>query len=268
MGIVRRALSKAKVGYAGTLDPFATGVLPIAIGSATRLIPYLMETSKVYRATVQWGEERDTDDRTGAPTQVSSVTPTRAAILEILPRFTGLIAQVPPVFSAIKIRGKRACDRVRKGESVRLEPRRVLVECIELLTHEQETRQTTFQITCGTGVYIRSLARDFGRMLRSFGHVHALRRVRVGRFLVENAIPLEKMRSMVHSVAGYVLPSEEALREDLAAHPVQAPLQKGEALDVPLEKQGSLIRLIHEESGALLGLASPEGGKWCCVWRS
>jgi tRNA pseudouridine55 synthase len=265
--IVKRLL-RAKTGYAGTLDPLATGVLPIAVGSATRLIPYLIQSSKTYLATLQWGEKRDTDDSTGVVTHTSPKTPTQEEVARALPLFLGDIMQHPPQFSALKIKGKRACDRVRRGEDVTLEPRTVHVDALTLVSHHESARLTTLRITCGKGTYIRSLARDLGCALKTFSHITALRRERVGLFSEINAIPLEKFRAMGHSAENCVVPPESALDDILVTLSVQNSLQKGQILENYTEQSACLARLVCAATGVLLGFAGEKDGQWRCVWKS
>jgi tRNA pseudouridine55 synthase len=180
VAIVKRAFSAKKAGHAGTLDPLASGCLPIALGEATKTVPYVMDGRKAYLFTVTWGVETTTDDTEGTPTQRSETRPARAAIEALLPRFIGAIQQVPPQFSAIKIDGERAYDLAREGETVALEPREVFIESLDILRFDAEA--TTFLAVCGKGTYVRAIARDLGRALGCFGHVTALRRTRVGPF--------------------------------------------------------------------------------------
>src|SRR5215831_65547 len=178
---VRRLTSARRAGHAGTLDPLASGCLPIALGEATKTVPFVMDGRKRYRFTVQWGEERDTDDAEGRVVETSSARPEEAAIRTALPTFTGTIAQVPPRFSAIKVEGERAYDLARDGEVVELEARPVEIGRLEL--HElPDADHAVFEAECGKGTYVRALARDLGRLLGSYGHVCALRRTAVGPF--------------------------------------------------------------------------------------
>ncbi|MDR2417040.1 MAG: tRNA pseudouridine(55) synthase TruB [Holosporales bacterium] len=265
--IVKHLLG-AKTGHAGTLDPLATGVLPIAVGSATRLIPYLVQSAKTYLATLQWGEKRDTDDSTGLVTHTSLKTPTQEEIAHVLPSFLGNIIQYPPQFSALKIRGKRACDRIRRGEDVALAPRTVHINALTLVSHKENVRQTTLRVTCGKGTYIRSLARDLGYALQTFAHIIALRRERVGLFSETHAIPLEKFRAMGHSAESCVVQPESALDDILVTLSVQNCLQKGQILENYAEQGTHLVRLVCASTGSLLGLAGAKDGQWRCVWKS
>jgi tRNA pseudouridine55 synthase len=198
VGIVRRAFNAQKAGHGGTLDPLATGILPIALGEATKTIPYVVDATKDYTFTVRWGEARSTDDREGEITARSDCRPTREEIEATAGAFVGDIEQTPPAFSAIKIGGRRAYDLARAGEDVEIEPRRVTIHAIDLLDcPDGDTAR--FEVTCGKGTYIRSLARDLGARLGCLGHVAALRRTRVGPFGLRDAIALAKIKEFMHS---------------------------------------------------------------------
>ncbi len=189
---VRYHFGRVKAGYAGTLDPFATGVLPIAFGEATKLMDYMVDTLKTYTFTVRWGIQTDTDDREGAVVQTHAHRPSLEEIQKALPRFVGSIEQVPPQYSAIKIQGKRACDRVRQQEVVILKSRPVFVKSFEILAHHNPDR-TEFRVTCGKGTYIRSLARDLAEFLSTCAHVEVLCRESVGIFSRERAADYNKL---------------------------------------------------------------------------
>jgi tRNA pseudouridine55 synthase len=192
---VRRHFGKVKAGHAGTLDPLATGILPIALGEATKVIPFAMDHTKTYVFDVEWGEERTTDDAEGDISHISSVRPTQQAIESILSSFVGAQLQTPPLYSAIKLQGKRACDRVRKGEDVTLSPRTIAIHGLCLL-NISSPNTACFEVVCGKGTYVRSLARDIGRALGTAAHITALRRTRVGPFRESQAHTLEKVLEM------------------------------------------------------------------------
>ena len=183
-----------KAGHAGTLDPLASGMLPIALGEATKTVPYVMEGAKIYRFTVAWGEERLTDDLEGGVTKSSDERPTQAQILGLLPKYTGLIMQVPPLFSAIKIDGERAYDRAREGESFDIPPREVEIGRLELIDMP-DAGHAVFEVECGKGTYVRSMARDMGRDLGCFGHVAGLRRTEVYPFTPADLVTLETLEA-------------------------------------------------------------------------
>ncbi|QRM53847.1 tRNA pseudouridine(55) synthase TruB [Sinorhizobium sp. BG8] len=178
-----------KAGHAGTLDPLASGMLPIALGDATKTVPYVMDGRKIYEFTVTWGEERSTDDLEGDVTRSSSDRPTAEAIHALIPAYTGTIQQIPPQFSAIKIEGERAYDLAREGETVEIPSREVEIHRLTLVGCPDENT-AHFEVECGKGTYVRALARDFGRDLGCYGHVSSLRRTFVAPFGEEDMVPL------------------------------------------------------------------------------
>ncbi|MEZ2130119.1 MULTISPECIES: tRNA pseudouridine(55) synthase TruB [unclassified Sinorhizobium] len=181
-----------KAGHAGTLDPLASGMLPIALGDATKTVPYVMDGRKIYEFTVTWGEERATDDLEGEVTQVSEKRPTEQQIRYLLPKYTGVISQVPPQYSAIKIAGERAYDLARDGEAVEIPSREVEIFRLTLLACP-DANTAHFEVECGKGTYVRALARDFGRELGCCGHISGLRRTFVAPFAEEMMVPLGKL---------------------------------------------------------------------------
>ncbi|VAW23044.1 tRNA pseudouridine(55) synthase [hydrothermal vent metagenome] len=189
VGKIRWLLSAKKAGHAGTLDPLATGILPIAIGEATKTVPFVQDGVKIYRFSLVWGAATNTDDTEGQITETSDIRPEKNQVLAALPDFTGEITQIPPAFSAIKINGERAYDLARAGQDVVVPPRQVFIDKFELLEHGSE--KSTFEVTCAKGTYIRSLARDLAEKLGTKGHVGALHRARVGNFSDVDAIELE-----------------------------------------------------------------------------
>ena len=199
---VRRVFNAQKAGHAGTLDPMATGVLAIALGEATKTVPYAMDAEKTYRFTAQWGEARDTDDAEGAITATSDKRPTRAEIEAAIPKFVGLVTQTPPDYSAIKVDGARAYDLAREGEAVELDARQVLIHSV-ILVEIPDSDHAVFEMHCGKGTYVRAWVRDMGQALGCLGHVSALRRTRVGSFAVEDATPLETLEGFMHSPAAF-----------------------------------------------------------------
>ena len=192
VGSVKRLFGAAKVGHAGTLDPLASGVLPIALGDATRTVPFVQDGSKIYRFTVRWGIETNTDDADGSAVATSDERPAAAAIEALLPGFTGEIMQQPPAFSAIKVAGQRAYDLAREGEAVVLEERPVVIHRLALV-ETPDPDHAVFDTECGKGTYVRSLARDLGRALGCRGHVVALRRLVVGPFDADHAVTLDDL---------------------------------------------------------------------------
>jgi tRNA pseudouridine55 synthase len=193
---VRRITRAQKVGHGGTLDPLATGVLPIAMGEATKTVAYAMEGRKHYRFTARLGEARTTDDAEGEILATSEHRPTTAEIAAALPAFVGLIEQVPPRFAAVKVEGERAYDLARRGELVQLAPRTVRVERFDLV-ERPDLDHVTFELVCGRGTYVRALVRDLGDRLGCLGHVVALRRLQVGPFRIEDAVALTALEQLV-----------------------------------------------------------------------
>lgn len=201
VGKVRFLFNAEKAGHGGTLDPLASGLLPIALGEATKTVSYAMDGRKVYRFTACWGEERTTDDLEGEVSATSDLRPMQSEIESILPRFTGEIMQAPPAFSAIKVDGERAYDLARAGETVELAERPILIEALRLVD-VPDRDHATFEVTCGKGTYIRSLARDMGRALGTAAHVTMLRRVAVGPFTEDHMISLENLTELGHKAPG------------------------------------------------------------------
>jgi tRNA pseudouridine55 synthase len=185
---LKRIFNAKKAGHAGTLDPLATGILPIAFGEATKTVPFVQDGEKAYRFTVRWGTETDTDDADGRIAAQSDLRPSAADILALLPGFIGTIMQLPPSYSAIKINGERAYDLARDGEAPVLTPRPVTIHALDLLSSEPD--EAVFEARCGKGTYVRAIARDLGRSLGCYGHVSALRRTRVGPFYETDAVLL------------------------------------------------------------------------------
>ncbi|MGE5548310.1 MAG: tRNA pseudouridine(55) synthase TruB [Solirubrobacterales bacterium] len=239
VAIVRRAFNAAKAGHGGTLDPLATGILPVALGEATKTVPYVMDGSKTYRWRVRWGEQRSTDDLEGEVVATSDVRPSREQIEAVLPRFTGAIEQVPPAFSAIKVDGERAYDLARAGEAVALKSRVVQIERQTLLDMP-DSDHADFETRAGKGTYIRSLARDIALALGTVGSIALLRRTACGPFNEQNAISLDMLREVGHSPPPrtYLLPVETAL-DDIPA----LALTEAEARRLQSGQQLSLLRL-------------------------
>ncbi|MBC7312427.1 MAG: tRNA pseudouridine(55) synthase TruB [Rhizobium sp.] len=184
-----------KAGHAGTLDPLASGMLPIALGDATKTVPYVMDGRKIYEFTVTWGEERTTDDLEGEATETSVDRPSEEAIRALLPNYTGVISQIPPQFSAIKIAGERAYDLAREGETVDIPSREVEIFRLTLIGCP-DVNSARFEVECGKGTYVRSLARDFGRELGCYGHISSLRRTFVAPFAEEMMVPLAELTAL------------------------------------------------------------------------
>jgi tRNA pseudouridine55 synthase len=215
---VKRALDAQKAGHGGTLDPLATGILPIALGAATKTVPYVMDGTKLYRFTLRFGEARDTDDAEGAVTATSPVRPTDEAIRAALPAFRGAIMQVPPAYSAIKVEGERAYDLARAGAAPVLAPRAAQVDRFELVGRPDEDT-AEFEVESGKGVYMRALARDLALAVGTVAYITVLRRLRVGPFTLDMAVGLDKLLDPAHTpglLAELVRPLETAL-DDIPA---------------------------------------------------
>ncbi len=250
---VRRAFDAQKAGHGGTLDPLATGLLPIAFGAATKTVPYIMDGTKLYRFTLRFGTARDTDDADGAVTATSDARPTDAQIAAALPALTGDILQVPPVYSALKIAGERAYDLAREGRPPDLPPRPARIDRFELESRP-DSDHAVFLVQSGKGVYMRSLARDLALACGTVGHIAALRRLRVGPFTEAHAISLDKCAreaDMPPASPSLLLPLTTALA-DIPALAVtreeETALREGQAI--------SLVAFL----GRIPDVASPEGG--------
>jgi tRNA pseudouridine55 synthase len=197
---VKRITRAKKVGHAGTLDPLASGILPIALGEATKTVSFVMDGRKIYRFTVRWGAETDTDDADGTVQQTSAVRPAKEQIEAALPAFTGMIEQVPPKYSALKIEGERAYDLAREGAAVNLAARPIEVHRLALVD-VPDAEHAVLEAECGKGTYVRALARDLGRALGSLGHVAALRRTRVGPFEESHVLLLQRLMELAEAGA-------------------------------------------------------------------
>jgi len=215
---LKRLLGKVKIGHAGTLDPLAFGILPVALGEATKTIPYMVDATKTYQFKAMWGEERDSDDGSGALLQSSQHRPTIAEINERLPQFQGTYLQQPPHYSAKKIQGQRACDLMRAGEIVNLAPSQVTIYSLKIIQHFNDD-ETLFEMTCGKGTYVRAVVRDLGRKLGCWAYADAIHRTQVGKFTTNNAIMLEKLAVMEKTsiVDQIIMPLEVGLDDIPAA---------------------------------------------------
>ncbi|MDE2578230.1 MAG: tRNA pseudouridine(55) synthase TruB [Hyphomicrobiales bacterium] len=208
---LKRIFNAKKAGHAGTLDPLASGILPVAFGEATKTVPFVQDGEKAYRFTVRWGVETNTDDSEGQPTQRSDGRPDRAAIEAAIPHFIGEIMQRPPAFSAIKIDGERAYDLARDGEHVELKERPVVIHDLRLVSLTAD--EAVLDMDCGKGAYVRAIARDMGRMLGCYGHVTALRRTRVGPFGEDDSSPLADVEREGENPFAHMLSVEAGLSE-------------------------------------------------------
>jgi tRNA pseudouridine55 synthase len=243
---VKRLFDAAKAGHGGTLDPLASGLLPIAFGEATKTVPFLMDRLKTYRFTIAWGAETDTDDADGSVIATSAVRPGEEAISRALAQFRGTIVQRPPRYSAKKLQGQRAYDLAREGLDPELGSREVFIEDIRVIESAARER-TVLEAVCGKGTYVRAIARDLGRGLGTFAHVAALRRLRVGPFGEDQMISLAGLEEISHSAAGC-----EALLARL--HPVETVLDDIPALAVGL---GDAARLRSGQPIILRGRDAP-----------
>jgi tRNA pseudouridine55 synthase len=256
---VRRWFDAQKAGHGGTLDPLATGLLPVAFGAATKTVPYIMDGTKLYRFTLRWGESRDSDDADGAVTGTSDVRPSDAQIEAALPALRGDIMQIPPVFSAIKVAGERAYDMAREGRAPVLEPRPARVDRFELVEH-LDADHSVFEVQSGKGVYMRSLARDLAVACGTLGHIAALRRLRVGPFTETQAIPLDKLargEDTPPTSPDFLLPVATALADIPALALTEAEafgLSHGQAINL-VDLMGRIPRTADPEGGVVRAMA-------------
>jgi tRNA pseudouridine55 synthase len=240
---LKRIFNAKKAGHAGTLDPLASGLLPIAFGEATKTVPFVQDGEKAYRFTVRWGIETDTDDTEGRETQTSDQRPTIAQIEAALPHFTGTIMQVPPAFSAIKVNGERAYDMARDGEAVELAARPIIIHSLEIVSTSRD--EAVFEAQCGKGTYVRAIARDLGRLLGCFGHVTYLRRTRVGPFTEPDSCQITDLEDAPEAAFSLMRPVEAGLLEVpcvVVDRDGAARLRRGQSLilrgrDAPFEGQ-------------------------------
>ena len=263
VAVVRRLLNAKKAGHAGTLDPLASGLLPLAFGEATKTVPYVVDGEKAYRFTVTFGVETDTHDAEGRIVSQSEARPSEQQILAALPKFTGAITQVPPRYSAIKIDGERAYDLARGGEAVELQPRIVEIHTLTLLSFDGQS--AVLEAECGKGTYVRAIARDLGRALGCFGYVTALRRTRVGPFTEADAVTLPSLEADVFAPAAALKSVDTGLRE-LVEVPVggDAPmrLRRGQSIilrgrDAPAE--GEIVYATN--AGQVIAIGTVERGE-------
>lgn len=261
---LKRALSPEKIGHAGTLDPLANGVLPIALGEATKTVAYMMEAKKTYRFSLQFGTATSTDDAEGVVVERSETRPTATAIEAALPQFTGNIWQVPPKYSAIKVDGARAYDLARAGEEVTLAERLVYIEALQLLGTAGD--EAHFEVTCGKGMYVRSLARDLAKTLGSCAYITALCRTKVGNFTLENAISLDFFENpaYLNGQDTFLRPVTEALVDIPALCVTEAEAARlRSGLPITMVSKQNLERL-HTAMNAV----DPFGGTLVCLTQS
>jgi tRNA pseudouridine55 synthase len=261
VNVARRALGERRIGHAGTLDPFATGLLVLMVGRATRVLPYLQGEPKEYEATIRFGAETDSEDLHGAVVREAPL-PTRAAVEAAIPSLTGEIEQVPPAYSAKRVDGKRAYDLARAGTVVDLAPVRIVVHAWEPLTwrgSDAGVAELDVRIRCGGGTYVRSLARDLARLAGSAAHLIALRRTASGCFRVDDAASIDALRdgrvALRSALDGLPHLAVERLDEDGIARVVRG-------IVVPANSPGALGALVHAETGALVAVAERRGESW------
>lgn len=251
VGKLKRIFNAQKVGHGGTLDPLASGILPIGFGEATKTMPYIVDATKEYEFTVKWGSATDSDDCEGETTDTGGRIPGLSEITAVLPYFIGAIRQTPPIYSAVKVDGKRAYALAREGKTVKIKERTVEIQSLNIIDDHPGKQEAAFHVSCGKGTYVRALGRDIAKRLGTYGHITALRRTRVGPFSLSSAISLAKLEDLGHSAraAGLLLPVSTAL-DDIPAVAVTATeasdLKMGRALHNTSAKQG-LYLLTHGE---------------------
>ena len=269
LAAVKRAFKPEKAGHGGTLDPLASGVLPIALGEATKTVAYAMDADKAYDFTITWGENRTTQDAEGTVTEISPNRPSPDQIKAVLGKFVGDIQQIPPVYSAIKVDGERAYDLARAGEAVELKPREVVIYDLQLAGTTADTAR--FTVTCGKGMYVRALARDIAKTLDSCGFVSELIRTRVGPFALESAISLDFFSTAGLEDAQAVLAPIQTVLHDIAALAVDeaeaARLRRGMGLGfiskhhaqrLPADVSGPMIALLNGKAVAMVRFEAGE----------
>ncbi len=272
VGKIKRATGAAKVGHGGTLDPLATGVLPIALGEATKTVSYAMDGHKAYEFVIRWGEQRSTDDAEGSVTGVSDVRPSADAMRAVAAMFVGDIEQVPPIFSAIKVDGRRAYALARANQEVSLKARTVTIHGLEL-DQVIDNDHASFVARCGKGTYMRALARDLALQLGTLGHIQRLRRIQVGPFTVAQALNPDIFDTMYADalLSEYLLPIETVL-DDIPALALTEQearrLRQGQGVPVlPIANRSTLTKIAQGDivcamaEGRLVALATIKGGE-------
>ncbi|MBW8310377.1 MAG: tRNA pseudouridine(55) synthase TruB [Candidatus Paracaedibacteraceae bacterium] len=251
--IVKRLFKQKKLGHAGTLDPFASGVLPLALGEATKVMPYVVSDIKEYEFEITFGEERDSGDLEGAVTATTEQKPTEEQLRAIIPNFIGTITQIPPMYSALWINGQRAYELARRGETVDMKARQVLIQDLVLLSFSGKT--AVWRVVCGTGTYVRSLGQDLARAVGSLGYLSKLRRTRVGKFSLQDAVNIDTLKNNALSLIGrdWLLPIRVVL-DDIPAIPVSAQqavhLRHGRSIECP-GYEGTVLILSDDQELAL-----------------
>lgn len=256
--IVKRLFRQKKLGHAGTLDPFASGVLPLALGEATKVMPYVVADIKEYEFELTFGEERDSGDLDGRVMVTTSLLPTAGKLQQMISSFVGEITQIPPIYSALRIHGERAYDLARRGENIQMKPRQVFVESLDLLSFSGHT--ATLRVVCGPGTYVRSLGQDLARAAGSMGYLSKLRRTRVGKFSLQDAVNIDTLRDNALSLneREFLLPIRVVL-DDIPAIPVSGQqavyLRHGRAIECPAPE--GMILILSE--GVELALCESDG---------
>lgn len=267
VSLTRRIMNAKKNGHTGTLDPFATGVLPIAFGEATKLIPFVTDGKKEYEFTVQWGASTNTDDSEGVVVETCDKIPTREEILAVIPKFIGSIEQTPPAYSAIKINGQRAYDLARKGEEVSIPKRIIEIYNLELI-EELPNHQARFKVECSKGTYVRTLGKDLALALGTRGYLQELRRTKCGNFSLDDKILVETLKNIVYldEAKKFLLPIETSLR-DIAVFAVSeadaAKLKLGQGLSPKSYDVGALMnnQAVAMYNGSLVAIVRIEERK-------
>lgn len=263
---VKKLLKPAKIGHGGTLDPMATGILPLALGEATKAFHYVAMQEKVYSFTVKWGEATSTDDSEGEITHACDIRPGEDEIRQLLPKFIGTILQRPPNVSAIKVDGQRAYKRAREGQKIDIPLRPVDVFSLELVEILDESR-ASFRVRCGKGTYVRSLARDMGEALGCYGHICRLRRELVGKFTQKQAISLDSLKEIDYETALAAIKPIDMVLDDIPAislEPQQVKRLIHGQVATPLQagirfRESPVVRCYRAEDGALFALGKPVG---------
>lgn len=268
VAVLRRLTGERKIGHTGTLDPMATGVLPMLLGRATRALPFLAERHKTYEAAFAFGAQTDTLDRTGTVQVQDDVPISREKLEQILPRFTGSIMQIPPMFSALRQNGERLYDLARQGKTVERQPRAVTVDKLEILAYDEESRTGRLRMTCSGGTYVRTLCDDLGRALGSHGIMTALRRTSASGFSIQDAVTVEAAKQMGQAALLQRVLPVETLFLDLPEVCVTLPQAKrfcnGGVLS--LERLHGLVQAagncrVKDPAGNFLGLGAPDEAK-------
>jgi tRNA pseudouridine55 synthase len=260
--IARRAVGEKRIGHAGTLDPFATGLLVLLVGRATRLLAHIPGEPKVYDATFTFGAETDTEDLLGAVTRTAA-EPTRRALNDAIAALTGDIDQVPSAYSAKRVEGRRAYAVARSGGDVALQPARVRIHACDVISTagtDERITSCTVRVTCSGGTYVRALARDVGRHAGSAAHVTALRRVAVGAFRIDDALSLDALKGEHVAIRPALDAVPHLPRQTITSDELVSVVRGGE---IAARIEGERAALINEANGVLVALAERRDDRWC-----